>query len=342
MGPAPSPDGPTRRGLIGSGIGLVASLVAGGFGLRYWNLADKANDDLNRAFDLDEIPNRPPEGASGAMNILVLGNDSRQDDDSGRSDTAILMHVDAAGKSAYGVSIPRDLWVHIPEDPNAEYSGAEAKFNAAYAWGGANLTVQTLEEYTQVRVDHIVEINFNGLIEVVDAVDGVTIDVEAADAPNYYDETGVTSIHGEHRFFSKGPMEMNGEEALDYVRQRKQWQRGDFARMQHQQQLITGIMNSAVSLGVLSSPARLTEFIESISGAVKVDQGFDVISTGVRLINIRPKDIQFLTSPNLGSGNMNGQSVVISDDDLAPVLYEAVRDDTVGDFLEEYPDVAKN
>lgn len=333
--------GPTRRGLIGSGIGLVASIAATGGGVAIWSTANNTNNDLDRPFDLDAIPEDDrPDKRNGAMNLLVIGSDHRAgaDESDARSDTNIIMHVNEAGSEAYGISIPRDLWVHIPEYADAsnypEYTGSNAKFNAAYAWGGVPLTVLTIESLSGVRIDHVVEINFDGLVQVVDALGGIKMDIEAADASGYYDETGVTSIHGDRYFFPKGENFLTGEQALDYVRQRKQWARGDFARMQHQQELIKAIMDAALSAGVLTDQGRLRSFIDSTSDAVKVDTSFNVVATAINLMDLRSDDLVFMTAPNLGTGTENGESVVLYDEENGTDLWAAVADDEVGAWVE--------
>jgi LCP family protein required for cell wall assembly len=343
--------GPTRRGLIGSGIGLVASIAAAGGGFAVWSTANSTNADLDRAFDLDAIPEEDrPERLNEAMNLLVIGSDHREgnDESDARSDTTILMHVNEDGNAAYGISIPRDLYVYIPEDPDATVSDTTDKFNAAYAWGGVNLTVRTVENLTGVRIDHIIEIDFNGLIAVVDALGGVTMNVQAADADGYItDDPGIESIHGDHRFFPAGPNKLYGEEALDYVRQRYQYNEGDFARMRHQQELIKAIMDSALSAGVLTDEDKLTSFISSTSDAVKVDTEFNAITTAINLMDMRSDDLVFMTTPNLGTGEQGGQSVVIYADDPqepessnpeAVSLWEAVRDDKVEEWIAANPD----
>ncbi|WP_205325903.1 LCP family protein [Glycomyces sp. YM15] len=343
--------GPTRRGLIGSGIGLVASIAAAGGGFAVWSTANSTNADLDRAFDLDAIPEEDrPERLNQALNLLVIGSDHREgnDESDARSDTTILMHVSEDGNAAYGISIPRDLYVYIPEDPDATVSDTIDKFNAAYAWGGVNLTVRTIENLTGVRIDHIVEIDFGGLVEVVDALDSVTMDIEPADADGYItDPPGVESIHGDHRFFPAGPTELTGEEALDYVRQRYQYNEGDFARMRHQQELIKAIMDSALSAGVLTDEDKLTSFIASTSDAVKVDTQFNAVSTAINLMDMRSDDLVFMTTPNLGTGTQGGQSVVIYADDPqdpepsnpeAVSLWEAVRDDRVEEWIAANPE----
>ena len=72
-----------------------------------------------------------------------------------RTDTVVLMHVPADHGKAYLVSFPRDLWVHIPKSATSSYGNTMAKINAATAWGGVPLMVQTVEEYTGVRIDHL-------------------------------------------------------------------------------------------------------------------------------------------------------------------------------------------
>ncbi|MCH7229464.1 LCP family protein [Glycomyces sp. L485] len=338
---ASAADGPTRRGLIGSAVGLVASLAAAGGGAAVWTTANSANSDLNRAFDLEGIPEEDrPEKINGAMNVLILGSDAREEGDDARSDTSIVMHVNEGGTEAYGISVPRDLYVYIPPNSQADYSDTNAKFNAAYAWGGATLTVQTIEELTEARIDHVVEIDFPGLVEVVDALGGVEMDIEPADAPNYYDESGVTSIHPPRRFFPAGKNLLDGEEALDYVRQRYQYASGDFARMRHQQELIKAIMDAAVTAEVLTSQSKLSSFIESVSDAVKVDTQFNVVSTGIEFMHLRSDDIVFMTTPNLGTGTEGGESVVVYDEETASGLWAALREDAVGEWIEANPEAA--
>lgn len=323
--------GPTRRGLIGSAVGLVASIAAAGAGTAVWSTANNANSDLDRAFDLGDLPGRPDK-SNGAMNVLVLGSDHREGNDEAdaRTDTSIFMHVNEGGSEAYGISIPRDLYVYIPENDNAlyypEYTGSNAKFNAAYAWGGASLTVQTVEELSGVRVDHIVEIDFPGLVKVVDALGGVDM----------YVEQTIESIHPPYRTFEEGWNTMNGEEALDWVRQRKQFPDGDFARMRHQQDLIKAIMDKGTSTGTLTSQSNLRAFIESVSDAVKVDTDFNVVATAIEFMHLRSDDIVFMTMPTTSSG----PSGVAPDEELSPALWSAVQDDAVGQWIEQNPEAA--
>src|SRR5207248_207934 len=127
---------------------------------------------------------RPAKVTPGAMNILLLGSDSRNPDndknntDQSRSDTIILMHIQADHKHAYLISIPRDLYVPIPDH-------GRDKINAAFAYGGLPLVIQTVEGLTGVHIDHLAIIDFAGFEKVTDALGGVDMNVEKT----------ITSIH---------------------------------------------------------------------------------------------------------------------------------------------------
>ena len=185
-------------------------------------------------------PRSPAAGrrrpVDGALNILLVGSDSRDPDapvdrpGEWRTDTIILMHIPADHEQGVpGLHPPRP----VRADPGERRRGLRhrwRKINAAYAWGGLPLTVQTVEGYTDVRIDHVVVIDFAGFKEVTDALGGVDMNVEQT----------ITSIHKPYRTFTKGTNHINGAEALDYVRQRYQFPDGDFARMRHQQEFLQG------------------------------------------------------------------------------------------------------
>ncbi len=144
------PDHPRhRRAPLGGGVAA---------GALYLRSVDKS---VKRVDAFQQVPEaaRPPRAveAKGAMNYLILGSDTRdpQNTDGSRSDTIILMHVDKARSAAQLVSIPRDTWTHIPKAADGKHGDTTAKINAAYAWGGVPLTVQTVESFTGVRIDHV-------------------------------------------------------------------------------------------------------------------------------------------------------------------------------------------
>ena len=129
--------------------------------------------------------------------MLLLGSDSRDPDGAAggpyRADTIMLMHVPSDRQEAYFISIPRDLWVPIPPTPDGSAGGREAKINAATAFGGVPLMVQTVEAYTGVRLDHVVLVDFGGFVEVTDALGGVEMEIKQT---HYVDPPAAADLPG--------------------------------------------------------------------------------------------------------------------------------------------------
>jgi LCP family protein required for cell wall assembly len=323
-----------RWGRIALVLGVIVALIMGGVALSGYLFVDHLNSKLSRVDAFSGLTGgRPPVFVKGAQNILLLGSDSRDPSKAAdlggwRTDTIILMHIDADHKKAYMISIPRDTWVFVPKSPSRPGFGNQyAKINASFSWGGVPLTVETIEQFTGVRIDHAIVINFGGFAQVTDALGGVDM---------YIDKT-ITSIHPPHRVFTKGMHHLNGAQALDYIRQREQFSTGDFARVQHQQEFLKDIMDKATSTGTLTNPSKLSAFLDAISKAIVVDKSFDLVSMAIQFHNLRSSDLTFLTSPSSGSAVEAGQSVVIANAAKAPSFYDAVSHDRIAAWLAANP-----
>jgi LCP family protein required for cell wall assembly len=269
-------------------------------------------------------PSKAPV-AGNALNFLVLGSDTRDPANVGgsRSDTIILLHVSKDRGSAQAISIARDTWVHIPKSADGRHGNVDAKINAAFAWGGPALTVQTVEAYTGVRIDHVLMVDFAGFRQIVDALGGVTVDVPVA-------FTSTHSLNADSiRHFAQGPQKMGGAAALDYSRERYAFSGGDFARIQHQQQVIRAILSRAASGGILTDPAQLNAFLKATAKSVTVDDTLNIFTMATDLRHLRGDNLTFVTSPNTGTGTEDGQSVVLPDRKKAAPLFAAVRADDV-------------
>jgi LCP family protein required for cell wall assembly len=320
-----------RWGRIALLAGLAVLIIAIIAGISLYGYASNLDDKLKRTDAFSQLTgDRPAKPVKGALNILLVGSDSRDPDtkddqaNAWRADTLILMHVPADHKTAQLVSIPRDLWVVVPKSNTAACGdGSRAKINASFAFGGLPRAVHTVECLTDVKIDHVMAIDFGGFKEVTDAIGGVDL---------YVDQT-ITSIHKPHRVFTKGMMHMNGEQALDWVRQRKQFPRGDFARMQHQQEFLKAVLDKGASTGTLTDPGKLNNFLKSVTAAVTVDQDFSLSDMAVQFRDLRGNNLTFITSPNKGSDTINGQSVVVSDKEKAIALYKAVAEDKMSDWM---------
>jgi LCP family protein required for cell wall assembly len=306
----------------------IALLGAGGV----WLYAKNLDNDLKRTDAFSQITDgRPAKTVEGALNILLVGTDSRDPDapmdraGKWRADTIILMHIPSSHDKAYLVSIPRDLYVRVPESASASCdSGQRRKINASFAFGGLPLAVRTVECFTDVHIDHVVAIDFAGFKEVTDALGGVDL----------YVERDITSIHKPYRKFQKGINHMNGAEALDWIRQRYQFPDGDFARMRHQQEFLKALMDKAVSTGTLANPAKLNAFLTSVTDALTVDEKFSLIDMALQFRGLRSDDLVFLTNPHKGTDMINGESVVVSDREKALAMYQAIAADRMAAWVE--------
>jgi LCP family protein required for cell wall assembly len=317
-----------RIALVAGVLIVIAGVVAA---ISLYGYASGLDNDLKRTDAFGDITDgRPVKTVDGTLNILIVGSDSRDPDSSDdtanawRADTLMIMHIPADHKTAQIVSIPRDLWVQIPAANNAGCdTGSRAKINASFAFGGLPRAVRTVECMTNVRLDHVAAIDFGGFKDVTNALGGVDLTVEQT----------ITSIHKPHRVFPKGVMHMNGDEALDWIRQRKQFPRGDFARMQHQQEFLKALMDKAASTGTLTNPAKLNAFLKAVTAAVTVDHDFSLTDMAVQFRSLRSNNLTFLTSPNLGSQTIAGQSVVVSDREKALGLYQAMTADRMTEWM---------
>lgn len=312
-------------------VGVVVALVIGGIALTGYFYVQHVNNKFAHIDAFSTIPApRPTKVNDGSENILLLGSDSRDpsraaDLKGWRTDTIILMHVTADKKHAYLISIPRDSWLHIPRSMSQPTLGnTDAKINAAFSWGGVPLTVETIEQFTNVLIDHVVLINFGGFEAVTDALGGVDMNVDKA----------ITSIHKPYRKFTKGKHHFTGAQALDYIRQRYQFADGDLTRVKHQQAFLKAIMDKATSTGTLTSLSKMNNFLGALSKAVVVDKGFNLGTMAWSLHSLRSSDMTFLTSPTAGfATEPDGESAVAVDPTKAAALYAAVRSDKVGPWI---------
>lgn len=303
---------------------IVLVVLGAGGAFAGWRYLRSVENDVTKVDAFDEIPvaERPevPAAQTKAINILILGSDSRDPDATGsRADTIMVAHVTTDHKSAQIVSIPRDTWVDIPKTPDGKHGGVKGKINWSFAWGGIPLMVRSVESFTKVRMDHVIVIDFAGFKEVVDAVGGIDI----------YNERTFQSTFWENNFhtFKQGNLHLNGEFALEYARQRKNLPNGDFDRIKNQQKVVKAVLDKATSAGVIADPGKLTAFLRAIAKTITTDKQFDLISTAMDLRGIKSGQIKFMTSPSKGTGMVGDQSVVFADTSAAGKLFAALKQD---------------
>ncbi|MFL6024880.1 MAG: LCP family protein [Marmoricola sp.] len=293
---------PTSRRVwkrIGIGVAVFLMLVSTVVVVAYKHFEGNINE-----ISLGDIGPRPKVEVPKAINVLVMGSDTRQGANGigvggqtpGLSDTTILLHLSANRQFAYGVSLPRDAMVERPPCTKKNGRGTDpgglTQFNAAYAIGGAACTVKTVEHLTGVRINHFVVVDFVGFKSMVNAIDGVTVCV-----PNNVNDT-VGNIN-----LPAGTYKVNGQQALDYVRVRHDIgaPTGDIGRMKRQQTFIAAMIKKVVSAGTLANPVRLFKFLNAATSSLSTDPGFanlkQLASLGSSLKNIGLDHIKFITVP---------------------------------------------
>ncbi|SDF66616.1 LCP family protein [Sporolituus thermophilus] len=203
--------------------------------------------------------------ASHKINIAVLGVDERSDD-VGRSDTLFVVSVDPDSKDVALLSIPRDTRVKTP-------GHGWDKINHAYAEGGHQLTLRTLEELLGIPIDYYVLINFAGFYKIVDAVGGVTIDVEKR---MYYEDPYDNLVID----LKPGVQRMDGKTAIQYVRYRDA--EGDLGRIERQQKFIKAMLNEVTSPLVIT---RVPSIIREVNSVIKTDMTTAEMLNLAKLLN---------------------------------------------------------
>ena len=263
------------------------------------------NSSFSQAETLDNpFPDNRMPSVDGTQNILLLGSDTRGelgddiDDMTGqRADTIMVAHIPKDRETIQVMSIMRDNWVELPD-------GRESKINAALAYGGMPMMVETVESLIGVKIDHVAIIDFEGFKGLTDALDGVTVNNPQAFSDRGHD-------------FAAADITLNGEEALTFVRARYPFSDGDYTRVQNQQRYLKALMNTFLSRETLTNPKRIAESVDAISPYLIVDSGLDggyMLSEGFSLRSIRGEDVRFFTSPTLGTGtSFDGQSIVRPD-----------------------------
>ena len=254
---------PGRRGRrIALIIGTVVAVLAAGVAGAYFWLDGKLTRDVT-------LP--ATSLTSAGTNWLITGSDSRAglsraeidalhvgfDEGTLNSDSIMLLHT-GSGRPVL-ISIPRDSYVHIP-------GHGYNKINAALAYGGANLLIQTVENVTGLKIDHYMGIGFGGLVAVVNKIGGVQICLKTAIKDSY---SGVNLPAGCHN--------LNGDQALSFVRDRHSFATEDLQRIQDQRAFISALLKKATSPGVYLNPFTALPFGSTAASSMSVDKGTSLL-----------------------------------------------------------------
>ena len=308
--------------LASAGIGhaVVTSLDAG----------------IARVDPFKDMKNRPKAGHG--MNVLLVGTDGRDrisEEERHRyhlggepchcTDTIMIVHISADRERATVVSLPRDSYAmtpaHTDDKTGKRIPGHPIKINAAYAEGGPNLTVQTVEDMTHVKIDHYLEVDFTSFMKTVDVLGGVSVCTAFPLKDTY---TGLDLPAGTHV--------LNGGQALQFVRARHLDAASDLGRMKRQQRFLAALIERATSSGILLNPMKFRDVTRAVLGSVRADKGFgtdELLDLGRAMRNFSPSSSEFTTVPigQMGYVVPGVGETLKWDTAKADRLFQSLRDD---------------
>ncbi|WP_435843720.1 LCP family glycopolymer transferase [Streptomyces fructofermentans] len=292
--------------------------------------------DINRIDPFKDMKNRPERGHG--MNVLLVGTDGRDRITPAEkkryrlggapchcTDTVMIVHLSEDRRRASVVSLPRDSYAETPEHTDRttgrRHRPHPVKLNAAYAEGGPQLTVRTVEKMTDVKIDHYLEVDFTSFMKTVDVLGGVRICTVRPLKDTY---TGLDLAAGTH--------DLDGGQALQYVRSRHIDGASDLGRMQRQQRFMAALIARATSSGVLLNPIRFRDMTQSVLGSVRADKGFgtdELLDLGRAMRAFSPSSSEFTTVPigRMGYAVKGIGSTLKWDERRAGRLFDTLRED---------------
>ncbi|MFF1879816.1 LCP family protein [Leifsonia sp. NPDC058230] len=312
----------TKRilGWTAFGLAVVLVVVGGYAAYSYFRF-------VNGVKHVDAISqsNKPSTDADGTdQNILLVGDDHRPDNasqaeldqlgttaDGGgtNTDTMMILHIPADGRSATLISLPRDSWVEVPghgmNKLNSAFSMGGGNSNPA---GGAQLLIQTVQNLTGLTIDHYVRVSLLGFYDIANALGPIQVCLN-----NAVDDPYSQAV------FPAGVSTLDAHQALAFVRQRHGLPRGDLDRVVRQQYFLSVEARKFLSAGTLLNPGKLTKVLDAVSGSLETDPGLNFLSLAAQLQGLTGGKIQSATIPISGTPTIrvNGQNLSIVQVDTA-------------------------
>lgn len=307
---------------------LVSGAAVAGYAV--WDISNSAQPGVAL---IGETEGPPPDiGAiEGGVNLLLVGSDSGEGNPAyGRrgenlNDVTILLHISADHTNATVVSFPRDLFVPIPSCPRENGNGnwgaqSSNKINVALTYGGLACAVQTVTDLTGVSIPFAAKIEFNGVIEMSNAIGGVTVCVASAINDG---QIGLHLDAGEHT--------LQGWDALMFLRSRYGVNGGtDIARISNQQVFLSALVREGKSSETLSDPIKVYGLAKAAVDNMQVSNSLNnpltLASIAIAMKNISPENIQLVQYPS-HFGSSNGVGGVLPNQQDANVLFSAIIND---------------
>ena len=298
---------------------LVIALPAAAFGYIYFKL----NVMHDSTADESILNENNFQSEKGITNILLAGTDGRPGEKNSRSDAMMILTVDSKNKSLKLTSLNRDTYVNIP-------GRGEEKLTHAYAYGGANLLVETIENNFEIDIQNYAVVDFYSFMDIVDALGGVEVDVRSSEIKelnkfinetyNYNNNPNKGSIK---YINSPGIQKLNGYQALSYARIRKN--DSTHERDRRQRAVIEGLMNGVKDLPVTKYPKLLDTILPYVKTNMKPTE---IISLAGNILGIGSLSITQIEFPFA-----NASSSVTLPNAGFVIKYESSSLNTLHDFI---------
>ena len=237
------------------------------------------------------------------FSALILGVDEREED-IGRSDTMIVLTVNPTLQTTRMLSIPRDTYTEIVGQ------GFKDKINHAYAFGGIEMSMKTVENLLDIPIDYVAQVNMESFVDIVDIVGGITVNNTLA-----FDYEGES--------FTIGELNLDGETALKYVRMRYDDPAGDFGRQNRQKQVIQGVLKEAISVNTVLNYQSIFKTLEA---NVQMNVMFDDLLSIQKNYAGSFKNIEQLYLNNGAGKMMNGIYYYMPNDSELDEIQETLQE----------------
>lgn len=306
---------------------ILAASYFGYLAHNFWSTHNQVEKLTNVFPSESERPLDKPN--RGGTNFLLLGVDTINDEQSelpsllgNRSDTIMVVHISENGEYVSIISIMRDSWVEIP-------GHGKNRINAALALGGIPKTVSTIENLLDARIDHVAAVDFTGFKQTVDFIGGVQIT----------NPMSFQSSLPPYQEFKAGLIELDGEQALAYSRERKNLPRGDYQRVENQRAILFGILTKILSKGIISNPKLTADLYSEVAEFIAIDESFkvtDAISFAYGLRSLASDGLRTMTLPVSSSGiNEYGMAVVYLDELKLSKISRHLAKDTIHTYIKK-------
>lgn len=306
-------------------LGLAGGLLIYAYKTLYSFNYENIKDDLQFGGADGDVAGTGSLALSNDMvlNVLLLGTDSQSAGDGGRSDSILVVSVDARHKKFKITSLMRDLWVKIP-------GHAQDRINAAYAYGGPKLTMDTIKSNFGITIDRYAFVDFDNFEHIVDSVGGIDVDLSSAEV------TYINKNSGNRNGFLRGSglMHLNGRQALTHCRNRDSIG-SDYDRTRRQRDVLKAMFEKAKTLNIAQIPKLISTIAPMVTTNFRPSEIARLASNSPQYVKFNVEQFRLPTDDNVKSETIDHKMVLVigslkkAREDIFSFIYEE-RPDNLG------------